>query len=48
MKDVAVDANARQRPILLDMFAKLKVKVETVDIPVPFAAAFEGERVRRV
>ena len=29
MKDVAVDANVRQRPILLDMFAKLKVKVET-------------------
>ncbi len=29
MKDVAVDANARQRPILLDMFSKLKVKVET-------------------
>jgi len=25
----------------------VKVKVETVDIPVPFAAAFEGERVRR-
>ncbi len=29
MKDVAIDANVRQRPILLDMFAKLKVKVET-------------------
>src|SRR4030042_703713 len=29
MKDVAVDANVRQRPILLDMFAKLRVKVET-------------------
>jgi NADPH-dependent 2,4-dienoyl-CoA reductase/sulfur reductase-like enzyme len=29
MKDVAVDANVRQRPILLDMFAKLHVKVET-------------------
>jgi acetyl-CoA synthase len=25
----------------------VKVKVETIDIPVPFAAAFEGERVRR-
>jgi len=25
----------------------VKVKVEEVDIPVPFAAAFEGERVRR-
>jgi len=25
----------------------VKVKVEQVDIPVPFAAAFEGERVRR-
>ena len=25
----------------------VKVTVETVDIPVPFAAAFEGERVRR-
>ncbi len=29
MKDVAVDANVRQRPILLDMFAKLQVKVKT-------------------
>jgi pyruvate/2-oxoglutarate dehydrogenase complex dihydrolipoamide dehydrogenase (E3) component len=29
MKDVAVDVNVRQRPILLDMFAKLQVKVET-------------------
>jgi thioredoxin reductase len=29
MKDVAVDANVRQRPILLDMLAKLHVKVET-------------------
>jgi len=25
----------------------VKVKVEEVDVPVPFAAAFEGERVRR-
>ncbi len=25
----------------------VKVKVEKVDVPVPFAAAFEGERVRR-
>ena len=25
----------------------VKVKVEQIDIPVPFAAAFEGERVRR-
>jgi len=25
----------------------VKVKVEEIDIPVPFAAAFEGERVRR-
>jgi 2,4-dienoyl-CoA reductase-like NADH-dependent reductase (Old Yellow Enzyme family)/NADPH-dependent 2,4-dienoyl-CoA reductase/sulfur reductase-like enzyme len=29
MKDVAVDANVRQKPILLDMFAKLQVKVKT-------------------
>jgi 2,4-dienoyl-CoA reductase-like NADH-dependent reductase (Old Yellow Enzyme family)/NADPH-dependent 2,4-dienoyl-CoA reductase/sulfur reductase-like enzyme len=29
MNDVAVDANVRQRPILLDIFAKLQVKVET-------------------
>jgi pyruvate/2-oxoglutarate dehydrogenase complex dihydrolipoamide dehydrogenase (E3) component len=29
MKDVAVDANVRQRPILLDMLAKLGVNVET-------------------
>ena len=29
MKDVAVDANVRQRPILLDMLAKLRVRVET-------------------
>jgi 2,4-dienoyl-CoA reductase-like NADH-dependent reductase (Old Yellow Enzyme family)/thioredoxin reductase len=29
MKEVAVDANVRQRPILLDMFAKLQVKVKT-------------------
>jgi 2,4-dienoyl-CoA reductase-like NADH-dependent reductase (Old Yellow Enzyme family)/thioredoxin reductase len=29
MKDVAVDANVRQRPILLDMFTKLQVKVKT-------------------
>ncbi len=29
MKDVAVEANVRQRPILLDLFAKLRVKVET-------------------
>jgi NADPH-dependent 2,4-dienoyl-CoA reductase/sulfur reductase-like enzyme len=29
MKEVAVDANVRQRPILLDMLAKLRVKVET-------------------
>jgi pyruvate/2-oxoglutarate dehydrogenase complex dihydrolipoamide dehydrogenase (E3) component len=29
MKDVAVDANVRQRPILLNMLAKLRVKVET-------------------
>jgi 2,4-dienoyl-CoA reductase-like NADH-dependent reductase (Old Yellow Enzyme family)/NADPH-dependent 2,4-dienoyl-CoA reductase/sulfur reductase-like enzyme len=29
MKEVAVDANVRQRPILLDMLAKLRVRVET-------------------
>jgi 2,4-dienoyl-CoA reductase-like NADH-dependent reductase (Old Yellow Enzyme family)/thioredoxin reductase len=29
MKEVAVDANVRQRPILLDLFAKLQVKVNT-------------------
>jgi pyruvate/2-oxoglutarate dehydrogenase complex dihydrolipoamide dehydrogenase (E3) component len=29
MKEVAVDANVRQRPILLDMLAKLGVKVIT-------------------
>jgi len=29
MKDVAVDANVRQRPILLDLFGKLQVKVKT-------------------
>jgi hypothetical protein len=29
MKEVAVDANVRQRPILLDMFTKLQVKVIT-------------------
>lgn len=29
MKEVAVDANVRQRPILLDMLAKLRVNVET-------------------
>jgi len=29
MKEVAVDANIRQRPILLDMLAKLRVKVQT-------------------
>ena len=29
MEDVAVDANVRQRPILLDMLAKLQVKVKT-------------------
>jgi 2,4-dienoyl-CoA reductase-like NADH-dependent reductase (Old Yellow Enzyme family)/thioredoxin reductase len=29
MKDVAVDANVRQRPILLDWFDKLQVKVKT-------------------
>jgi 2,4-dienoyl-CoA reductase-like NADH-dependent reductase (Old Yellow Enzyme family)/thioredoxin reductase len=29
MNDVAVDANVRQKPILLDMFAKLQVNVKT-------------------
>jgi len=29
MKEVAVDPNIRQRPILPDMLAKLRVKVET-------------------
>jgi len=29
MNEVAVDANVRQRPILLDMLAKLRVRVET-------------------